>query len=128
MPWQQPPWTSYRWWRAVGPNIAAGIVDWFARERNRTVSGKVEGSRGLAGKAEISDQQSAVSGRYQRSGPLAGMTFVVTGTLTGFSREAVKEFIEEHGGNVTDSISRKTSYLVLGEAPGSKYEKAKELG
>ncbi len=56
------------------------------------------------------------------------MTFVVTGTLPTFSREGVKEFIESHGGKVTDSVSKNTSYLVLGEAPGSKYEKAKALG
>jgi DNA ligase (NAD+) len=56
------------------------------------------------------------------------MTFDVTGTLAGFSREGVKEFIESHGGKVTDSVSRNTSYLMLGEAPGSKLEKAKALG
>jgi DNA ligase (NAD+) len=53
---------------------------------------------------------------------------VVTGTLTGFSREGIKEFIQSLGGKVTDSISKKTSFLVLGENPGSKYDKAKELG
>jgi DNA ligase (NAD+) len=56
------------------------------------------------------------------------MTFVVTGTLPTFSREDAKEFIQSHGGKVTDSVSRNTSYLVLGEAPGSKYDKAKALG
>jgi DNA ligase (NAD+) len=60
--------------------------------------------------------------------PLFGLTFVVTGTLPTLSREGVKELIESHGGKVTDSVSRNTSYLVLGEAPGSKYEKAKALG
>ena len=52
----------------------------------------------------------------------------VTGTLSTFSREGVKEFIEQHGGKVTESISRNTSYLVLGESPGSKFQKAQELG
>jgi DNA ligase (NAD+) len=56
------------------------------------------------------------------------MTFVVTGTLPNFSRDQAREFIEEHGGKVTDSVSKKTSYLVLGEEPGSKYEKAQSLG
>jgi DNA ligase (NAD+) len=56
------------------------------------------------------------------------MTFVITGTLPTFSRDDAKQFIESHGGKVTDSVSKKTSYLVLGEAPGSKYEKAKSLG
>ncbi|MCJ7434566.1 MAG: NAD-dependent DNA ligase LigA, partial [Anaerolineales bacterium] len=57
-----------------------------------------------------------------------GLTFVVTGTLAGFTRDSVKEFIEQNGGKVTDSVSKRTSYLVLGEEPGSKYEKAKSLG
>ncbi|HKZ42529.1 MAG TPA: BRCT domain-containing protein, partial [Candidatus Hodarchaeales archaeon] len=56
------------------------------------------------------------------------LTFVITGTLPAFSREAAKEFIESNGGKVTDSVSKKTSYLVLGEAPGSKFDKAKSLG
>jgi DNA ligase (NAD+) len=56
------------------------------------------------------------------------MTFVVTGTLPTLTRDGVKEFIESHGGKVTDSVSKKTSYLVLGEEPGSKFEKAKSLG
>jgi DNA ligase (NAD+) len=59
---------------------------------------------------------------------LSGLTFVVTGTLAGLSRQAVKEFIEEHGGIVTDTVTRKTDYLVLGAEPGSKLEKAKSLG
>jgi DNA ligase (NAD+) len=52
----------------------------------------------------------------------------VTGTLASFTRDSVKEFIEHNGGKVTDSVSKKTSYLVLGEEPGSKYEKAKSFG
>jgi DNA ligase (NAD+) len=56
------------------------------------------------------------------------MTFVVTGTLAGFSREGIKEFIEQHGGKVTDSVGKNTSYLVVGEAPGSKLQKAQSLG
>lgn len=56
------------------------------------------------------------------------MTFVVTGTLPNFSRDDAKEFIENNGGKVTDSVSKKTSYLVLGENPGSKFDKAKSLG
>ena len=59
---------------------------------------------------------------------MTGFTFVVTGTLPTLSRDGVKEFIEENGGKVTDSVSKKTSYLVLGENPGSKAEKAQSLG
>ena len=53
---------------------------------------------------------------------------MVTGTLPTFSREDAKAFIESHGGKVTDSVSKKTSYLVLGENPGSKLDKAQSLG
>jgi DNA ligase (NAD+) len=105
----------------VGPNIAEGIVDWFSRDRNKTVLKKLKevGVWPVNQQSEISNQQ---------SGAFSGMTFVVTGTLPTFSREDAKEFIQSHGGKVTDSVSRNTSYLVLGEAPGSKYDKAKALG
>jgi DNA ligase (NAD+) len=103
----------------VGPNTAQAIVDWFAREANQTVLRKLK-EAGVWPRSEIK----------QASGPqpFAGMTFVVTGTLPTFSREQAKEFIQSHGGKVIDSVSKKTSYLVLGEAPGSKFEKARELG
>jgi DNA ligase (NAD+) len=104
----------------IGPNIAAGIVDWFGRERNQKVLEKLK----AAGVWPIS----AGTAPTPSEGPLSGLTFVVTGTLAGFSREGVKEFIESHGGKVTDSVSKKTSYLVAGEAPGSKLQKARELG
>jgi DNA ligase (NAD+) len=58
---------------------------------------------------------------------LDGCTFVITGTLSGYSREEVKELIESYGGKVTDSVSKKTSYVVVGDSPGSKMEKAQQL-
>jgi DNA ligase (NAD+) len=64
----------------------------------------------------------------KKEGAFTGLTFVVTGTLPNFSRDDAKEFIENNGGKVTDSVSKKTSYLVLGENPGSKFDKAKSLG
>ena len=66
--------------------------------------------------------------KSRASDAFSGLTFVITGTLPTFSRDDAKAFIESHGGKVTDSVSKKTSYLVLGEAPGSKYDKAKALG
>ena len=60
--------------------------------------------------------------------PLAGLTFVVTGTLPTFSREEAEAFIKANGGKVTGSVSKKTSYVVVGEAAGSKLAKAQELG
>ena len=64
----------------------------------------------------------------RKSNTFDSLTFVVTGTLPTFSRDDAKVFIESHGGKVTDSVSQKTSYLVLGENPGSKFDKAKSLG
>ena len=66
--------------------------------------------------------------RAQRSGPLTGKTFVITGTLAAMSREEAKARLEALGGKVTNSLSQKTSYLVVGDSPGSKLEKATKLG
>ncbi|HEX7976539.1 MAG TPA: NAD-dependent DNA ligase LigA, partial [Anaerolineales bacterium] len=104
----------------VGPNTAQAIVDWFAREANQRVIEKLH----AAGVWPHSDPSQAGSGA---SGPLAGMTFVVTGTLATLSREGVKEYIQSRGGKVTDSVSKKTSYLVVGENAGSKLDKARAL-
>ena len=104
----------------IGPNIAEGIVDWFARKANQKVLAKLK-KAGVwpEGGSKVESQTSDV---------FEGLTFVITGTLPTFSREDAKDFIESHGGKVTDSVSKKTSYLVLGEAPGSKFEKAQSLG
>jgi DNA ligase (NAD+) len=59
---------------------------------------------------------------------LAGLTFVITGTLATMSRDEAKDFIKTHGGKVTDSVSKNTSFLVAGEAAGSKLDKANQLG
>lgn len=103
----------------IGPNIAAAILDWFGRERNRLILEKLHTNA-------VWPQGAAFT--PPASGGFSGLTFVVTGTLPTLSRDGVKEFIESHGGKVIDSVSRKTDYLVLGEAPGSKYQKALELG
>ncbi|NWG06707.1 MAG: NAD-dependent DNA ligase LigA [Chloroflexi bacterium] len=105
----------------IGPNIAEGIVDWFGREANRKVLAKLKkaGVWSRGGKSKVEGRSSDA---------LAGLTFVITGTLPAWSRDEAKAFIESHGGKVTDSVSKKTSYLVLGENPGSKLEKAKALG
>jgi DNA ligase (NAD+) len=95
-------------------------VDWFARPANQKVLKNLK-SAGL-------DPQMQKSEGRKQDGKLSGLTFVATGTLPNFSRDDAKEFIESNGGKVTDSISKKTSYLVLGENPGSKFDKAKSLG
>ncbi len=105
----------------VGPNTAQSIVDWFARPGNREFLARLK----AAGVWPVSEQKQAAA---QGSQPLAGLTFVVTGTLASFSREGVKEYIQARGGKVTDSVSKKTDYLVAGEAAGSKLDKARQLG
>ena len=104
----------------VGPNIAEAIVDWFARPANRKLLKKLK----IVG---LWPEMKEAESRKQESA-LTGLTFVVTGTLPTFSRDGVKEFIESNGGKVTDNVSKKTSYLVLGAEPGSKFEKARSLG
>jgi DNA ligase (NAD+) len=64
----------------------------------------------------------------QAGNELDGMTFVITGTLPNYSRDQMKDLIQSHGGKVTDSVSKKTSYLVMGENAGSKLDKARKLG
>lgn len=105
----------------VGPNTAQAIVDWFARDANRRVIEKLRSS-GVWPRAEAAAPASTADL------PLSGLTFVITGTLPSLSREQAKAFIQEHGGKVTDSVSKKTGYVVAGEAPGSKLEKARSLG
>ncbi|HCC78140.1 MAG: DNA ligase (NAD(+)) LigA [Chloroflexi bacterium GWB2_49_20] len=103
----------------IGPNIAAAIVDWFSRPNNRLLLDKLR-------KAQVWPVED-LKKTNRKSNALDGLTFVVTGTLVGFNRESIKEFIEQNGGKVTDSVSKKTNYVVLGENPGSKLEKARLL-
>jgi DNA ligase (NAD+) len=105
----------------VGPSIAESIADWFSRPVNKNVLKKLKAA-GVWPKSTVGAKRASSEGKF------FGLTFVITGTLPTFSRETAKELIESNGGKVTDSVSKKTSYLVLGEAPGSKYEKAKSLG
>jgi DNA ligase (NAD+) len=105
----------------IGPNIGAGIVDWFARKENLELINKLKN-------AGISTQEMNRGETTKGNQVFDGLIFVVTGTLAGFGREEVKEYIQSRGGKVTDSVSAKTSYLVLGENPGSKLDKARSLG
>ena len=102
----------------VGPTIAAAIVDWFADSRHREIVERIR-----AGGARVVDE-----GPVSGPGPLTGLTFVVTGTLTRYSRDAAAAAIQERGGKVSGSVSKKTSFVVVGDSPGSKYDKAVQLG
>ena len=106
----------------IGPSVAESVAEWFSRPVNKNVIKKLK-TAGVWPQGGTS-----ANAKSRASDTLEGRTFVITGTLPTWSRDDAKEFIESHGGKVTDSVSKKTSYLVLGEAPGSKYEKAKSLG
>jgi DNA ligase (NAD+) len=105
----------------IGPNIAQAIVDWFANPTNQKVLKKLA-MFGVWPSREESGHLDEMPKSF------AGQTFVITGTLPGLTRQEAKELIESHGGKVTSSLSKKTSYLVLGTNPGSKLEKAQKLG
>lgn len=106
----------------IGPSVAESVAEWFSRPVNKNVVKKLKAAGVWPQGGQSANAKSRASNTFE------GLTFVITGTLPNFSRDDAKEFIESHGGKVTDNVSKKTSYLVLGEAPGSKYEKAKSLG
>lgn len=105
----------------IGPNIAQAIVDWFGRPANQKVLGKLRA-------AGVWPTQTPAGAMRAVSQPLDGLTFVVTGTLSSFTRTEAKEFIQANGGKVTGSVSKKTDYLLAGEKAGSKLDKALALG
>ena len=105
----------------VGPVVAASIAQFFAEPHNREV---IEQLR-AAGINWPEHQPTVASNRLL---PLAGTTFVLTGTLPGLSRESAKQRIEIAGGKIVGSVSKKTNYVVAGEDAGSKLLKAQELG
>jgi DNA ligase (NAD+) len=104
----------------IGPERAEAIAEWFADEANRKL---VDELRELGLRFELAADE------RPQEGPLTGSTYVVTGTLEGFSREEARAALEALGAKVTDSVSKKTSGLVVGEEPGaSKLTKAQREG
>jgi len=104
----------------VGPDRAEAIAEWFSDGENRKL---VEELRGLGLRFELGEAERPVEG------PLTGRTYVVTGTLAGWSREEAKAALEAQGAKVIDSVSAKTTALVVGEEPGaSKLAKAQRVG
>ena len=104
----------------IGPILAQSVVDWFESPHNRTVVDKLR-------TAGVRLAEEKVAPDAGTSAPLEGLTFVITGTLPTLSREQASARIKAAGGKVTSSVSKKTSYLVAGEAAGSKLEKAQKL-
>jgi DNA ligase (NAD+) len=103
--------------KEVGPRIAESIVEFFGIAANRKLIGRLR-------EAELT----LTGQKKQRGSKLAGKTFVLTGTLVHFTRDEAKQMIEDAGGKVTGSVSKKTDYVVAGADAGSKLDKAKELG
>ncbi len=105
--------------QGVGPNIAFSIIEWFRSEKNQQLLSKFH----QVGIWPIEN----IGMESNENRVLEGFTFVITGTLAGFTRDEAKEMIEKSGGKVIDSVSSKTNYLLLGENPGSKHQKAKDM-
>ncbi len=101
----------------VGPTIADSVLEWFGVDWHREV---VEKWR--AAGVRIAEERAR-----QGPGPLAGLTVVVTGSLAGYSRDEAAEAIAARGGKVSGSVSKKTGFVVVGENPGTKYDKAVQL-
>jgi DNA ligase (NAD+) len=102
----------------VGPTIAAAVVEWFTVDWHRAIVDKWR-----AAGVRMADERDTSIERN-----LEGLSIVVTGSLPGFSRDEAKEAILARGGKAAGSVSKKTAYVVAGDAPGTKYDKAVELG
>lgn len=103
----------------VGPTIAASLKEWFATDWHREIIRKWK-----AAGVRMEDER---SGEDEGPRPLEGLTVVVTGTLENFTRDGAKEALQNRGAKVTGSVSKKTSFVVVGDNPGSKYDKAMHL-
>lgn len=101
----------------IGPRIAQSIVDFFSSEDNRRLIEELR-AVGIDPKAP----------KVEREKPLSGKTFVFTGKLSSLTREESRRLVEELGGKVASSVSRRVDYVVVGEAPGSKLDRARALG
>jgi DNA ligase (NAD+) len=102
----------------VGPKVSSSIVEFFSEAANRNILKKLQkaGVRPTGQKREMKSQK------------FAGKSFVFTGGLANRSREEAGELVLQHGGKISGSVSKKTDYVVVGTDPGSKFDKAKELG
>ena len=102
----------------VGPTIAAAVTEWFTVDWHRAIVDKWR-----AAGVRMADERDTSIERT-----LEGLSIVVTGSLTGYSRDDAKEAIVARGGKAASSVSKKTAYVVAGDSPGSKFDKAVELG
>jgi DNA ligase (NAD+) len=102
----------------VGPKVAAAIAEFFSEPANQQIIKKLD-KAGVRPRTEK---------RVLKSQKFAGKSFVFTGGLANRSREEAGQTVVQHGGKVSSAVSKKTDYVVVGADPGSKYDKAKELG
>ncbi len=100
----------------IGPRIAESVSHFFSQKNNRELIARLRAA-GVALEA----------GKSVRTGPFSGMTFLLTGTLSGMTRDEARQYIEQRGGKVASGLSSSVTVLVVGESPGSKLEKAKKL-
>lgn len=108
----------------IGEKIAQSITAFFKEEQNLKLIDKLrKAGVNLQQRSALSDQEG-----QKTEHPWKGKTFVLTGTLSDYTRSQAKALIEERGGRVTSSVSKKTDYVLVGENPGSKLDKARELG
>jgi len=103
----------------IGPDRAELIAEWFEEDDNRSL---VEELRGLGLNFEVGEEAKPIEG------PLSGSTYVITGTLEGFTRDEAAAALEAAGAKITSSVSGKTTAVIAGESPGSKLAKAQKLG
>ena len=103
----------------VGPDRAVLIAEWFSDEENRALVAELR---------DLGIQMEGEKDERPAEGPLTGRQYVITGTLEGFKREEAKAALEAIGAKVSESVSGKTSGVIVGESPGSKAEKAEKLG
>ncbi len=100
----------------IGPEVAGSIAEWFSDEKNRRLIQR------------LLDAGIVIEGRKEEDLPLQGMSFVFTGALTRLKREEAKKLVTSLGGQVQSTVGKKTDFVVVGENPGSKLEKARKLG
>ena len=103
----------------IGAIIAQSIVDYFAKEDNQKLIQDLK---------DLGLNMVYTGEKIEAKDEFVDKTFVITGTLTNYRRDEVKRMIENFGGKVSDSVSKKTSVVIVGDAPGSKYDKAQKLG
>jgi DNA ligase (NAD+) len=108
--------------KEIGPKVSESIISFFEKKENLVIIERLR-SAGLN-----FCQEEEIGRKKKETQILAGKQFVLTGTLKDFTRTQAKEIISELGGRVTGSLSKKTDYVVAGEDPGSKYQKAQKLG